>query len=240
MIVISSSLPKSGSTLIANYQEDLLQTVEPRNGQQQLRAAFGGRFIGSLSAPTIARLLFIHARYGSVVVKTHSSVNPLIAALIRSGVARATYCYRDPRDVILSAIDHGARSRRGDDPSGAFREFETIGNSIPQVQGLVSRWQSWHRFGRVHFIRYETLMDDKLGHLQALSDYLNWRLPDEQLAAIVDRHDPKKKRGGSHNFNKGTTFRYKTEMSAEDIARCSTAFHDILASYNYELTEPPR
>ncbi|NJN18265.1 MAG: sulfotransferase domain-containing protein [Oscillochloris sp.] len=233
MIVISSSLPKSGSTLIANYQEDLLQIVEPRNGQQQLRKAFGGRFIGSFSAPTIARLLALHARYGSIVIKTHASVNPLIAGLIRARVAVATYCYRDPRDVILSSIDHGVRTRRGDDPSGAFREFETVENSLPLVQGFVDRWKSWHRFGQAHFIRYETLMADKLGHLKAMADYMNWWLPEDQLAELVDRHDPKKRPGGSYNFNKGTTYRYKTEMSPEDIARCSTAFGDILSLYDY-------
>lgn len=233
MIIISSSLPKSGSTLIANYQEDLLRLVAPRNGQAQLRQVFKGRFIRRLDPVTVARLLTIHARYGSIVIKTHSGVNPLISALIGMGVAKATYCYRDPRDVVLSAIDHGNRTRRGEDPSGAFKEYESVTDSIPKVQLLVQRWRGWHKFGKALFIRYEDLMADKLGHLRGMVSYLGWELPEDELVAMVDRHTPK--RGVSHNFNKGTTFRYKAEMTPEQIAQSTAAFRDILVQYRYEL-----
>lgn len=233
MIVISSSLPKSGSTLIANYQEDLLTVLFPTNGQAQLHRAFKGRFIGKLSPAAIARLLYIHARYGTIVIKTHSAATPLIRYLIDLGVAKATYCYRDPRDVVLSSIDHGKRSRDGKDSARAFIDFTNIDTAIPRVQNLIRRWRSWHTFGNVHMIRYEALMDDKLGSLRMMAAHLGWDAGEDQLKELVERHTPK--RGLSHNFNKGTSLRYKTEMTPEEIARCTSAFHDILVQYQYEV-----
>jgi Sulfotransferase domain len=232
MILISSSLPKSGSTLVANYQESLIELVAPRNGQARLREVFKGRFIAALTPPVVARLLFIHARYGTLVVKTHSPATPVVRGLISSGVAKASYCYRDPRDVILSAIDHGKRSRAGEDPARAFIEYATIDDSLPRVQALVGRWRGWQRFGKAHFIRYEQLMADKLGSLRAMAAALGWSLSEAQLEAIVAKHQPK--RGLSHNFNKGTAYRYRSEMSPEEIARCTAAFKDVLAQYHYE------
>lgn len=233
MILISASLPKSGSTLIANYQEDLLAALFPSNGQAQLRKAFQGRFIGSLNPIVIARLLAIHARHGTIVVKTHSAATPLLRALINAGVARATYCYRDPRDVVLSSIDHGKRSRAGEDPARAFIDYTTIDDAIPKVQSLIQRWQSWHIFGKAQMIRYEELMADKLGSLRAMAGHLGWGADDQLLNDLVARHTPKK--GVSYNFNKGTTLRYQTEMTPEEIARCTRAFRDILVQYQYEV-----
>src|SRR5215471_8147671 len=111
MIVISSSLPKSGSTLVANLQEDLLAMCEPENGQGAFREAFGGRFVEEITPWVAAKLMAIHEKWGSMVVKTHCRVTWSVRALVVSGVARATYCFRDPRDVILSAMDHCRRDK---------------------------------------------------------------------------------------------------------------------------------
>jgi len=78
MILFSSALGKSGSTLLCSLQEDMLELSGVRSGQRHLYKAFNGRFIQSFSFFTIARLLYLNARYGSVVVKTHSPPTPYV------------------------------------------------------------------------------------------------------------------------------------------------------------------
>ena len=46
-----------------------------------------------------------------VVIKTHGDVTPAAARLVAEGTAHVFASYRDLRDVALSLLDHGARSR---------------------------------------------------------------------------------------------------------------------------------
>ncbi|MGK7935084.1 MAG: hypothetical protein AB4206_04675 [Xenococcaceae cyanobacterium] len=82
------------------------------------------------------------------------------------GLAKATFCYRDPRDIILSAIDHGERTRKGLDSSNACKNMLTIKDSILIVKSWTSNWYKWKEFGKVFFIKYEYLMKNKLAYLQ--------------------------------------------------------------------------
>lgn len=231
MIVISSSMPKSGSTLVCNYQEDMLDVAGIRSGQAYLREAFDGRYV-HLDLPAIIRLVWISLRYGTTVVKTHYQPNVWIRLLIRLGLAKVTYCYRDPRDVILSAIDHGQRSRNGLNLSSMFASWRDVEQSIPLVAKFLRACCAWDDFGQVLFIRYERLMQDKLGELKAIASFLEWDLSEQALGDIVEKHERLKHQ--AHNFNKGTIQRYQTEMTDSEIEACNEAFYDFLVRFNYE------
>ena len=116
MIVISAALPKSASTLICNYQRDLLLAGKKGSAQSEFQRANGGRFIEKVGFRKMLRLVFWNFRLGSFVFKTHCAADITLRVLIHLGLAKATYCFRDPRDVVLSALDHADRSRGGLDP----------------------------------------------------------------------------------------------------------------------------
>ena len=234
MIVISSSMGKSGSTFLCNLQEDMLRCACIRSGQSILRQTFSGRFIKTFSLGTIQKLLFINARYGNVVIKTHSPPTNYLRLLINLNFARTTYSYRDVRDVILSALDHGERNRQAGNTSGVYADIHRIEDAIDKVgMGSIREMYKWKTFGKVHFVRYENLMHSRLVELEKINDFLGWNIPRKKLMSIIEKHEKIKTQ--SLNFNKGTTERYKTEMTESEKLMCNHYFHNFLVEMNYEL-----
>ena len=235
MIIISSSIPKSGSTLVYNYQQDLLSMLNSDNKTAQKkykRLSYLGftRVIG-IKAFLIA--VFISIKYGDIVIKTHSKPTLFIKLLIALKLAKATFCYRDPRDVILSAIDHGTRTRKGLDSSNAFRNMTTINNSLNKVKNWTKKWYAWKKFDNVLFIRYENLVESKVSCLQAMSSYFDLGLQEEQITEIYVKNENIKK--SAWNFNKGTSQRYKTEMDSFNLQLCNRELENVLEDMQYSV-----
>lgn len=135
MIIISSSIPKSASTLVFRYQQDLLGLASHKNviAQEKFDNYSNYGFLRKIGLKEFVIIIFIKIKYGNIVIKTHSELTFLIKLLMALGLAKATFCYRDPRDIILSAIDHGERSRKGLDPSNGFKNMKTIKDGLPLV-----------------------------------------------------------------------------------------------------------
>jgi Sulfotransferase domain len=233
MIIISSSLPKSGSTLVYNYQQDMVKLANRKSGQLQLQNYSFHGFIGVFNIKIIATLLYLNFRFGDLVVKTHSQPTFLLKFLIFWGLAKATFCYRDPRDIILSAIDHGDRTRKGLDSTGAYQEFYNVKDSIPVVKSWIKIWYGWLQVKKVFFIQYERLIEDRLTQLIELTAYLDFEIDKETLNLLYEKHE--KLKNQAWNFNKGTIQRYKTEMSVEEVELCHETLHKELLDLNYEL-----
>ena len=232
MIIFSSAMGKSGSTFICNLQEDMLALSGVRSGQAQLRKIFGGRFVERFHAHTVFILLFVNYFFGSIVVKTHTPPSRLIRWLIRNQIAIATYSYRDIRDVILSALDHGARNRKSGNISGLFANLFTVEDALIVGLDSIKEMQKWLDFGVVHFIQYENLMNDRLNELNRFADFMGWQIPENSLKAVIQNHEDTKTL--SHNFNKGTTQRYIKEMTIMEQQLCKVNFHDYLIDFGYE------
>ncbi|MDJ0744781.1 MAG: SGNH/GDSL hydrolase family protein [Xenococcaceae cyanobacterium MO_167.B27] len=149
MIIISSSIPKSASTLIYNYQEDLLALASQNNAvaQEEFNKYSNCGFLRGIYFNNFLTIIFLKIKYGNVVIKTHSKPSFFIKLLIALGLAKATFCYREPRDIILSAIDHGERTRKGKDASGACKNMITIADSLPIVKSWMSNWYQWKEYG---------------------------------------------------------------------------------------------
>ena len=233
MILVSSALPKSASTLIADYQEDLLEVSDQRSGQVQFREAFDGRYVHRLGPVALARLGSLNLRHGSLILKTHLGPRPLVRALISSGLAKATVCYRDPRDILLSAIDHGERSRKGL-VRAAFTEVEDVAGSIPKVKGWLRLIDRWERFEKAHFVRYEDLMDDHGRELRKMIDYLGWDVSESTLEEVVRKR--KASKASSPNFNTGRSQRYRSEMTPAEIEVSTNAFRGFLINHGYDVS----
>lgn len=233
MIVLSNGIAKSASTLIANYQERLLDHTGRRSGQDVLIERLGGRYLPAPGRKTVLRLVLISVLKGDIVVKNHWRPTPMVRRLIQTGIAKATVTYRDPRDILLSAMDHGKRSREGKDPSGAFAEFSTVEESIPMVLHILGEAAEWRRIQNgVHFIRYEELMRAPIAQLKEMTGFLGWNVPDEFIRNLVEAEE--KAKASSWNFNKGTTERWKSEMNEAQQQRCREAFDPYLREMGYE------
>jgi len=212
MIILSSSLPKSASTIFATYVEDIVAASGKRNGQSYLRSLAGGRFFEKISPVLSVCLLPASFLYGTMVIKTHCAPNRTVRWMIAVRQLKALYIYRDPTDVALSAIDH--QNRLNGDSNSPFAKFKNLASGCEIVLGWAKVWREWKNYGHVGFFRYEDLMTEPFSVLQNVCHYLQFEIDDQALRELIARHDRNKQ--NSLNFNKGTVFRYKMECSAEE------------------------
>lgn len=233
MILLSNSIPKTGSTLIANYQEDILSKLDLKSGQKKLKSKYKGRYIESPKGTILIDLLGIDLSAGSVLVKCHWNQNKFLNAFCFMPNVKMTLSYRDPRDIILSLIDHGNRTRAKNDISGAFADCFNILQLIPRVLDYMERLKYWETKNYVHLIKYENLMSDPLNVLKEMIAFLNWNLKDEVLTGLIDNRENNKQK--SHNFNKGITERWRNEMSQIEKEECLKVFRPFLERFKYDL-----
>ncbi len=233
MIILSNSIPKTGSTLLANFQEDILSSLGRTNGQNTLRDKYNGRYIEYPSWAVLLNLASINRRYGSCVVKCHWAPSAKLDLFCQSLNVKMTLTYRDPRDMILSMIDHGKRTREGNDPSGSFADCTNVIDLIPRTLKMVENLDLWTRKRFVRSVRYESLMADTHNTLKEVVSFLGWKVEDSIIEDIINERDKIKHR--SLNFNKGTTQRWKTELDDSEKEVCKLAFNQHLIKLGYEL-----
>lgn len=234
MIILSNALPKTGSTYIVSLQEDFLNASGIASGQNALRSAFCGRYLSWPTARVILRLLALNALHGSVVVKCHWPAMHRLRMLRRLNVARITLSYRDPRDMILSMIDHGKRSRAGKDPRNAFIRCESVLQVVPLVERKMEELMRWRQVPGVHLIRYEALMTDADAVISEMLDYLRWPLSAEQRAQVLVEQEMR--RSTSWNFNTGAIDRWRREMTDEEKEQTTRQFSRYLKPLGYKLS----
>ena len=76
-----------------------------------------------------------------VVIKTHTRPDPCVIDMINRSDAIVQASYRDPRDMALSMLDHGRRSRAtGKRP---FAELETLSDTIPNIASQIDSLTQW-------------------------------------------------------------------------------------------------
>ncbi|WP_354694211.1 sulfotransferase domain-containing protein [Elongatibacter sediminis] len=227
-------MPKSGSTLLANYQEQLLEMTGQQSGQDALKRAFGGRYVAEPRLTALIRLLGINFLSGTVVVKNHWELTALLKSFVKLGVVKVTMNFRDPRDVILSALDHGRRSRAKGVKTGEFTEYHSVVDSIPFVKKLVSVFIAWSDYSPVHLIKYEDLISEPVTELKKMAAFLEWEVSEDQVRSVVQHQRTVRKE--ALNFNKGTTQRWKVEMTDDEVAQTTKAFEPFLTQMDYEIS----
>jgi hypothetical protein len=82
-------------------------------------------------------------------------------------------------------------------------------------------------------IRYEDLMREGLSSLRQLVDFLGLAISEEVIREIRDEHERKKT--SAWNFNKGTSERWRSEMSPQQLATCNEMLADDITRMGYVL-----
>ena len=144
-----------------------------------------------------------------------------------------TMAYRDPRDIILSMIDHGKRSREGRDGTKAFSGCVDVAGSIKGVQRMMINLTKWESKSWVHTIRYEDLLNKQLETIGQMINFLGWNVDEAEVVSIAQARSSKKKE--SWNFNKGTTERWRDEMFYVEKDTCRESFDPFVRKFGYPL-----
>jgi hypothetical protein len=175
----------------------------------------------------------LSSQEGTIVVKCHWSSNPVLEFFCKHTKTKMTLIYRDPRDIILSMIDHGNRTRQSDAPNGPFSNCYDVVDLIPLTVKMMKRLQLWQSKDYIYCIKYEEFITDKYNILQEMNAFLKWKIQDYDLQQIIETHERSKET--THNFNKGISERWRYEMNEVQKQACLKAFEPYLKQFNYSL-----
>jgi hypothetical protein len=155
-----------------------------------------------------------------IVIKTHTRPDPAVVRLIQNGQAIAHACYRDPRDMALSMLDHGQRARANGKP--AFAEIETLEDAKNGIRNQCDSLTAWLRLPNVLPLDFEDIAFDMQSTAQRILNQLGITGdPDEIVNKILD--------GRFTQFNKGIPHRYRFEMSQQEGGKFANEFAPLLS-----------
>jgi len=192
--------------------------------------------IGSLLFKKLFKLWQISLKDGTFVVKTHSSPGRSCKILSRLGMIRIVYCYRDPRDVLISAVDHGKKILdRGD--NRIFAKIVEFDDALRKVKDWLEIWEQYNDMSNVFMLKYEEWMNQQTENLKAIEKFLGIHIDSRKRKEILwkySKDNPQGERNGMH-FNKARINRFKSEMAKEQIKKCQITFGEYLEKMGYSI-----
>lgn len=194
--------------------------------------------IGRLKLAKLFKLWRITIREGTFVVKTHSGPSASAKALSKLGIIRIVYCYRDPRDVLLSAVDHGKKILDNGE-NHTFVKMVDFDKALKNVKAWLKVWKEYEGMPGVLTVKYEDMMRNPEAVTKGIEDFLEISVDPEKRQGILWKFSKENSEGdrrGMH-FNKAKTFRYATEMTEEQKTKCREEFGDFLLSMGYESNQ---
>jgi hypothetical protein len=246
MIVLSAGMQKAGSAWLFNMTNDLVIAA----GHEDIRRLRDRFFLapiltevncnmGTLHAFKLLWVSVPHLLGKSYVIKTHEGPTWMADWLMDRGSMRSIYIFRDPRDVAVSAFEHGKRIRdQGIRSDTGFDHLMSMEAAIRFAAERIPVWEAWRSSERVQMVRYEDLRADALKVMCSVVDYLGLDLPDAELESVVARYQvkedaPKPKVQGLH-FDKGVSGRWQEKMTNRQVEMCKRLFGEELQKMGYE------
>lgn len=246
MIVISAGMQRSASGSYFNLTNDLL-TANGNRDVRELRRKYVFKFfsteanvnVGPLRAYKLLWLLLPHLAGQTFAVKTHEAPSLGARLLLRWGPAKATYIYRDPRDVAVSLYEYGRRMREANIPTSTqFDKLETMEQAIQFVSRLIPIWRAWTELGSVHVVRYEEFTRDVYAEAARLAPFLELDLTEAdalRLARQYDRRHFEEDQTPEHShFETGRVGRWRALMSEDQKELCRRLLSGALEEMGYE------
>jgi hypothetical protein len=229
MIYICYGMTKSASTFLYQLTEQLSLVAGRRPSR------LGPPFRPALSLNNyfdridLALVRKIAARVGrdDVVLKTHGPPDPEIAQRVATGEILANASLRDPREIALSMIDHGARSRRW--RYAEFSECRTPIDALPSLDNQVATLRLWAAIPNMQTFSYNEICFDTAAAIRKLAAQIGVAVDIERVIK------PFRCRNLIGQFSKGAALRYR-EMPLEE----QQLFLDRYASfYEHFAVETP-
>ncbi len=251
MIVVSASMPKSGSAWLYNMTQDLLLVAGNRRAQQLREERGLGPWLRgpncsvvNLRDSTLRKLAEAVGDTQTIAVKTHRAPTAALRRRLAAGEVRATYVYRDPRDVVVSLLDHGRRLRSegrakriwGIGPYRSYAKLRTVRQALLYMRlKVIPIWRAWVGTPGVLLVRYEDLKGRTDAELRRVAEYLGVDLAQEQISRIVEAYRPERlaTAGRRYHLNRGTSGRFRTELSPPELVLCTKRLGSSLAAMGY-------
>ena len=226
MIVLAVGMPRAGSGWHYNLTHDLMNTAGATDAREirrryRLEAILTevNCNIGVLSPRRLAMVSMPSLLGNTFVLKVHAGPTPAARVLIRFGLLKPTYIYRDPRDALLSAYEFGQRALAKGRPN-AFSHLDTIEKAITFISEYVAYWHAWMACSKCHRVRYEDLKGNYDEEAVRLVNFLGLDPGRPDVQAVVDTYRPEQAQRGDRglHFHKGISGRFRDVLTPEQQA----------------------
>ena len=242
MIVISVGMQKSGSAFIYNLINDLLAASGHCDAREikkieQLDEVLlhHNNNINSYTVCKMLRLYRVSLRRGIFVVKSHKAPNLVLRLFDLLGYVKIIYSYRDPRDVVLSVMDHGKKIQ-SEGKTHSFARYTEFDSATMFVKRQCRIWKQYSKMNNIKMVRYEDVSSKPEVFLSEAEDYLGIRkvsdMVKDRIAWKYAKNNPDKVTTGLH-FNKANVRRFEKEMSQAEKTKCEEQLRQYLTRMPY-------
>ncbi len=224
MLFFINSTPKAGSTSYYYCAQSLLETYGKADGLPFLHNAIStgiisgsGYFVdstdnSSISMESLQYLIDLSKHHGDILVKIHSDTNIHLLNALNQGSIKMVFLQRDPRDVVISAMDHAHRSIT--EGSQQFTDCLTMTGAV----GMSTFWSEvalrWKRSNATLIVKYEDFSSDSTAELKRLALYLGYD-PNSNLFLNVECGKRNDIPFSASRINKAIGTRWRLDDSAK-------------------------
>jgi hypothetical protein len=238
MILISNGLPKSGTSLTFLYTMFLFKEHFGTYSEEAVAAAIENgrlkghakRFIHKIGMEELQELSNIARHHGPVLIKTHTAPNAHLVEAIKDGRAHMTYVDRDPRDMMLSAIDFRERTKNAQSPM--MQEFKSVQDSIQPIKYFLNVACQWLESGIVYRVQYRDLLTEPHKVIAGIMQHLGITINAGIIDKVIEREYTLRE-VGKWQFNRGILTRFHEEMSLEELELCNHELGDYIERMGY-------
>jgi hypothetical protein len=233
MIYICYGITKSASTFLYQLTEEVFRAAgrpvarlgKPFRKLDSVENYFN--FIDHELLGEIER----HIGGADVVLKTHGPPRGDVAALVTAGRVLASASIRDPREIALSMLDHGTRSRRW--RNKPFSEFVTVADTLNSLDIQLGCFREWAAAEKVAIFNYNEVCYDSGAVVRAIASQIGVSVDvDGVLGKFRDK-------GVIGQFSKGKALRY-SEMSEADQATFLERYAELYAAHAFDTEKARR
>ncbi|MDW8397768.1 MAG: sulfotransferase domain-containing protein [Acetobacteraceae bacterium] len=224
-LYLSYGVTKTGSTLAF----ELVRAILEQAGADQSRLPDGAVtpghninfFAGAVSDQIPAALEAAASRGGLVAIKTHGRPESGARSAARRGRLIGHVVFRDPRDIVLSMLDAGARAREAQ--LRAFSEIVTLDDALRALERQVSQMQAWLEIPGMMPLLYDRFAFDLPRSVRQLARQLGIEADADAVIAQVEKRFTQK--------NKAVPSRHEQEMDPADQRRVLERFGGVYARF---------
>jgi hypothetical protein len=243
MIILSIGMPRAGSGWYYNLTNDLALTAGYQDARQiRQRFYLQGILtevncnIGALTPRRLALVLVPSLLGNSFVIKAHAGPTPFSRSLIRRGLLRPAYIYRDPRDAMLSAYENGQRAQQKGRPN-AFSHLTDFDKSLSFIKEYVRISEAWLQCPEALHTRYEDLVGNYDVEAGRLAKFLALDAHNPAVQSVLEKYRPESAQSdqkGLH-FSKGKSGRFRQKLNEEQQAVLARELGAYLERMEYPL-----
>ena len=214
MLVICYGIAKSGSTLAYELVRGVLMSAgysQDKFDHGALKPRLGGNHMASLERAELESLIAAIGCENIVAAKTHKCFEdpdfPWMEDLQRHRKIQVVASYRDPRDMCLSLLDHGRRSREAG--RRAFSGVRKISRAIEVIEKAIPKFAKWSSLEGSLRLYFETVAFAPDDAIDAI----------ERALGVSCDHEEAKRHAFEDAFtqhNKGKKARYEEELSERE------------------------